>query len=310
MLVGEDDGDDVRPRVLVRGGQTRDPRRAKQVVDAARLGRGAALLLPPRSRSAARMPPPYARAVPGLEVRAVTGLPEVRPGDDLAALIVSATAGDPLRDRDVVVVAQKIVSKSEGRLVALDTVRPSERAIRMAEESGRDPRALEVVLRETKEIVRWERGVLIAETRHGFVCANAGVDRSNAGAPDTLVLLPVDPDASAARLRDALRERTGREVAVVITDTFGRAWREGHVNLAIGIAGLPALLRYAGQHDANGYELRVTEIALADEVAAAGELVMGKLDRTPVAVVRGLDRESPPETAQAYLRPKEKDLFR
>jgi coenzyme F420-0:L-glutamate ligase/coenzyme F420-1:gamma-L-glutamate ligase len=245
-----------------------------------------------------------------LSIWPVTGLPEVRAGDDLAAMIVAASATDPLRDRDVVVVAQKVVSKSEGRVVALSTVVPSERAIRMAEEAGKDPRALEVVLRETKQIVRWERGVLIAETHHGFVCANAGVDRSNAGAPDSVVLLPVDPDASAARLRAAIRDRTGCDVGVLVTDTFGRAWREGHMNVAIGMAGMPALQRYVGQHDPDGYELRVTEIALADELAAAAELVMGKLDRVPVAVVRGLEVPSSADTAQEYVRPKEKDLFR
>lgn len=246
--------------------------------------------------------------VPRLEVWPVEGLPEIRTGDDLAAMIVAAT--EPLRDLDVVVVAQKIVSKAEGRVVALGSVTPGERALAMARESGKDARALEVVLGETKQIVRWAHGVLIAETHHGFVCANAGVDRSNAGAPDTVVLLPVDPDASARRLRDAFLARTGREVAVLVTDTFGRAWREGHVNVAIGIAGMPALLRYVGQYDPEGYELRVTEIALADEIAGAAELVMGKLDRCPVAVVRGLALEATGDTAQEYVRPKEKDLFR
>ncbi len=239
----------------------------------------------------------------------VEGLPEVRAGDDLAALIAGALA-EPLHDRDVVVVAQKVVSKAEGRVVALSSVTPSERAERMAAESGKDPRALEVVLRESRSILRWERGVLISETRHGFVCANAGVDRSNAGAPDSVVLLPVDPDASAARLRADIGRRSGCDVAVVVTDTFGRAWREGHVNVAIGMAGLPALLRYMGQHDPEGYELRVTEIALADEIAAAAELVMGKLDRHPVAVLRGLEPPASKETAHTYVRPKEKDMFR
>jgi coenzyme F420-0:L-glutamate ligase/coenzyme F420-1:gamma-L-glutamate ligase len=195
-------------------------------------------------------------------------------------------------------------------VVALSTVAPSERAIRMAEEAGKDPRALEVVLRETRAILRWERGVLIAETHHGFVCANAGVDRSNAGAPDSVVLLPVDPDASAARLREALRARTGRDVGVLVTDTFGRAWREGHVNVAIGMAGMTALQRYVGQHDPEGYELRVTEIALADEIAGAAEIVMGKLDRCPVAVVRGIEAPPADDTAHEYVRPREKDLFR
>lgn len=245
-----------------------------------------------------------------LVVWPVVGLPEVRAGDDLAALIATAVATDPLRDRDIVVVAQKVVSKSEGRVVALSSVVPSDRAMRMAEEAGKDPRALELVLRETRSILRWERGVLISETHHGFVCANAGVDRSNAGAPDSVVLLPVDPDSSAARLRAALRERSGRDVAVVVSDTFGRPWREGQTNVAIGMAGMPALLRYAGQHDPDGYELRVTEIALGDEVAAAAELVMGKLDRCPVAVVRGADMPASDDVAQVYVRPRDKDLFR
>ena len=240
------------------------------------------------------------------------GLPEIRPGDDLARLIVRAASaqGDELRDGDVLAVAQKIVSKSEGRIVHLDDVVPSERALAMSAESGKDARQLEVVLRETRSVVRWERGILISETHHGFVCANAGVDRSNAGAPDTVILLPVDPDGSAARLRDAIREETGATLAVVVTDTFGRPWREGHVNVALGIAGLPALKRYAGQHDPDDYELRVTEIAVADEVAAATELVMGKLDRCPVAVLRGLVFREPAETAQEYVRPAERDMFR
>ncbi len=240
------------------------------------------------------------------------GLPEVRPRDDLVGLLASALAiaGERLRDDDVLIVAQKVVSKSEGRVVHLPDVVPGPRALEMARESGKDPRQLEVVLSETKEIVRWERGVLISETRHGFVCANAGVDRSNAGAPDTVVLLPVDPDASAARIRGEIADRMGATVAVVITDTFGRAWREGHTNVAIGIAGLPALKRYIGQRDPEGYELRVTEIAVADEIAGAAELVMGKLDRCPVAIVRGLALEDSDETAREYVRPAARDLFR
>jgi coenzyme F420-0:L-glutamate ligase/coenzyme F420-1:gamma-L-glutamate ligase len=210
----------------------------------------------------------------------------------------------------VIAVAQKVVSKTEGRLVLLSDVVPSDRAKAMADETGKDARQLEVVLRETKEVIRWERGVLISETHHGFVCANAGVDRSNAGAPDTVVLLPVDPDASATRIRDEIAERADAAVAVVITDTFGRAWREGHVNVAIGIAGAPALKRYMGQFDPEGYELRVTEIAIADEIAAAAELVMGKLDRCPVAIVRGLAFDVPSETARDYVRPAARDLFR
>jgi coenzyme F420-0:L-glutamate ligase/coenzyme F420-1:gamma-L-glutamate ligase len=194
--------------------------------------------------------------------------------------------------------------------VPLAKVEPGPRALAMAKESGKDPRQLEVVLSETAQIIRWKSGVLISETRHGFICANAGVDHSNAGAKDTVVLLPIDPDASARQMRDAIRTRTRRNVAVVVTDTFGRAWREGHMNVAIGIAGLPALKRYVGQFDPEGYELRVTEIAIADEVAAMAELVMGKLDRCPAAIVRGLPPNDTTETARDYVRPVDRDLFR
>src|SRR6266851_7554325 len=230
-----------------------------------------------------------------LSIIPVHGIPEVRPRDDLVGLVLASitSAGDKLADGDILVVAQKVVSKSEGRLVRLVDVVPGKRALEMAKESGKDARQLEVVLGESKQIIRWERGVLIVETHHGFVCANAGVDRSNAGAPDTVVLLPVDPDASATRIRDEIAKRAGATVAVVITDTFGRAWREGHTNVAIGIAGLPALKRYIGQRDPEGYELRVTEIAVADEIAGAAELVMGKLDRCPVAIARGFTLDEP-----------------
>ncbi len=247
-----------------------------------------------------------------MTVTAVDGLPEIHPGDDLAALIAGAVAaqGETLRDGDVLAVAQKVVSKAEGRIVRLADVEPGPRALAMAKESGKDPRQLEVVLAESVKVVRWKGGVLISETRHGFICANAGVDRSNAGAPDTVILLPVDPDASAKRLRETLRERTKKNVAVIVTDTFGRAWREGHMNVAIGIAGLPALKRYVGQFDPEGYELRVTEIAIADEVAAMAELVMGKLDRCPAAIVRGLPPNGTTETARDYVRPADRDLFR
>ena len=251
-------------------------------------------------------------SVQRLVITPVHGLPEIRPGDDLARLIADGarSAGEDIRDGDIIAVAQKIVSKTEGRIVPLASVVPGARAIAMAKEANKDPRQLEVVLSETKKIVRWAHGVLISETRHGFICANAGVDRSNAGAPDTVILLPVDPDASATRLQGAIKANTGARVAVVVTDTFGRAWREGHMNVAIGIAGLPALKRYVGQFDPEGYELRVTEIAIADEVAAAAELVMGKLDRCPVAIVRGFGVDGNAETARDYVRPADKDLFR
>ena len=250
--------------------------------------------------------------MPDVTLIPIDGLPEIKPGDDLAAMLIGAlrAAGRALEAGDVLAIAQKVVSKSEGRIRKLADVVPGPEALRMAAESGREPRGLQVVLDETVRVVRWQRGVLIVETRHGFVCANAGVDHSNAGAPDTAILLPVDPDASAARIRDRVRAVSGVDVPVVITDTFGRAWREGHMNVAIGISGLPALRRYIGEFDPDGYEMRVTEIAIADEIAAATELVMGKLDRRPAAIVRGLALPASSETARAYVRPQDKDMFR
>ena len=248
-----------------------------------------------------------------LSVIPVEGIPEIREGDSLADEIARAlrASGRELIEGDVLAVAQKIVSKAEGRVRLLRDVEPGAEAQRLASEQGKDPRVVELVLRESRRIVRIARGVIISETHHGLVCANAGVDRSNAGAPDAVVLLPVDPDASAARLRAELADATGVPVGIVITDTFGRAWREGHVNVAIGMAGLAPFVRYVGQRDPHGYELRVTEIALADEIAAASELVMGKLSRLPAAIVRGLaPHEAENGGARAYVRPAERDLFR
>jgi len=247
-----------------------------------------------------------------LAVIPISGLPEVRAGDDLAALLLAALERDGvgLVDGDVLAIAQKIVSKAEGRVIPLATVRPRAEAESLAHTHGKDPRVMELVLQESKRIVRAERGVIIAETRHGFVCANAGVDRSNAGAPDAVVLLPLDPDASAAGLRDELARRTGVHVAVVVTDTFGRAWREGQTNVAIGMSGLEPFVRYVGQFDPDGYELRVTEIALGDEIAAATEPVMGKLLRRPAAIVRGLRYPIADDGARSYVRSPERDLFR
>jgi len=254
---------------------------------------------------------------PPLRLFGLHGLPEVRPGDDLAALILAALdrGGEEgtgrLRPGDVVVVTQKIVSKAEGRLVDLATVEPSPFAVQAARASGKDPRYLEVVLRETRRIVRMDRGVLICETHHGFVCANAGVDESNVAGGGVVALLPVDPDASAARMRAALEAATGVPLAVIITDTFGRAWREGLTNVAIGVSGLVPLRDHAGQRDPYGYLLKVSALALADEVAAAAELVMGKVDRVPVAVMRGLSyQRSEDATARPLLRAPERDLFR
>lgn len=241
-----------------------------------------------------------------MEILPVGGLPEVRPGDDLAELIAAATE---LRTGDVVVVAQKAVSKAEGRLRELRTVEPSDRALELARSLGQDARMVQVVLDEAVRIVRAER-VLIVETRHGFVCANAGVDHSNIAEPDTVALLPVDPDASAHALRDRLRELVNAEVAVIVSDTFGRAWRMGIENVALGVAGLPALVDYRGQADDFGRELRATVVAVADELAAAAELVMGKTARVPVAVVRGYHAEGPAGAGRELIRPPEEDLFR
>jgi len=234
----------------------------------------------------------------------VRGLPEVREGDDVAALIAVAVELD---GGDVVVVAHKVVSKAEGRVVRLDEVEASAQARDLA--AGEDPRRLEVILRESARLVRTRPPLVIAETRHGFVCASAGVDASNAPEPDSVVLLPEDPDASAARLRDRLLQLTGADVAVIVSDSFGRAWRQGTTDVAIGCAGLQPLVDLHGRRDATGYELHATVIAVADELAGAAELVRGKLDGVPAAVVRGFEPRGE-GTARELVMPPERDLFR
>jgi len=239
-----------------------------------------------------------------ISILPVEGLPELAEGDDLAALVAERAE---LEDGDVVVVAQKAISKIEGRVVRLGDVEPSDEARTLA--AGTDPRRLEVILRESARLVRTRPPLVISETQHGFVCASAGVDQSNAPAPDMLVLLPVDPDASAARLRDELRERTGREVGVLVADSFGRAWRQGTTDVAIGAAGVRVLLDLEGDRDRVGYELHATVIALADEIAGAAQLVMGKLDAVPVAIVRGLDVAGEGRAVEIVM-PADRDLFR
>jgi len=241
-----------------------------------------------------------------LRVLPVEGLPAVREGDDLAALLADAIE---LEDGDVVVVAHKIVSKAEGRVVRLDDVAPSELAQRIAAADGRDARQVETVLREAARIVRMRPPLVIAETPQGFVCASAGVDASNAPEAGSLVLLPEDPDASAERIRTGLRDRTGRDVGVIVSDSFGRAWRQGTTDVAIGAAGVRVLLDLDGQRDAVGYQLHATTIAVADEIAGAAELVMGKLDGIPAAVVRGLDVAGR-GAARDLVMPADRDLFR
>jgi coenzyme F420-0:L-glutamate ligase/coenzyme F420-1:gamma-L-glutamate ligase len=222
-------------------------------------------------------------------------------------LAEAAERAGGLEDGDVLVVAQKVVSKAEGRVVALADLTPSALAETIA--GDRDSRRVEAVLGEAARIVRMREGFVIAETRHGFVCASAGVDGSNAPAPDTLVLLPLDPDASAARLRDRLRHLTGRTVGVIVSDSFGRPWRLGTTDVAIGAAGLTVLLDLRGRRDAIGYELHATAIAVADEIAGAAELVMGKTDGVPAAVVRGLDVAGDGR-ARDLVMPADRDLFR
>ncbi len=246
-----------------------------------------------------------------VEVLGVPGLPEVKAGDDLADLIAAAIrrAGLSLEPADVVVVTHKVVSKAEGRLVRLDRVTPSNTARQLAEELGRRPEDVEVILRETARLVRAAPWALIAQTRHGFVCANAGVDHSNT-APGVVSLLPEDPDASARGLQAALEAAFGVPLAVVVSDTFGRPWRLGQTNVAVGVAGMAPLNDYRGQADPAGRTLVATQVAVADEVAAAAELVMGKLDRVPVAIVRGVRYARAAGSARDLVRPAERDLFR
>ena len=239
-----------------------------------------------------------------ISILPVEGLPEIGEGDDLGALIAERAA---LVEGDVVVVAQKAVSKAEGRVLRLDEVEPSERARELA--GVRDPRQLEVILRESARLVRVRPPLVIAETRHGFVCASAGVDASNAPEAGSVVLLPADPDASAARLRERLLELTGAEVGVIVSDSFGRPWRQGTTDVAIGAAGIRPLLDLKGVRDRTGYELHATVIAVADELAGAAELVMGKTDGVPAAVIRGAHARGQ-GTGRELLMPADRDLFR
>lgn len=242
-----------------------------------------------------------------LRVIPLHGIPELEEGDDLAALLVDAAREAGIQADDVLVVAQKAVSKVEGRVVHLGGVEPSERAMELAADG--DPRRIEVILGETREVVRARPPLVIAETRHGFVCASAGVDASNAKGPDTLVLLPVDPDASAAHIRARILDLTGVEVGIVVSDSFGRAWRLGTTDVALGVAGITPLLDLDGRRDSVGYELHATQIAVADEIAGAAQLVMGKLDGIPAALVRGLDVRGT-GLGRDLLMPRERDLFR
>lgn len=242
----------------------------------------------------------------------VSGLPEVNEGDDLSSLLGMAITS--LQDGDIVVVTHKIVSKAEGQLVDLTMVNPSALAASWADVWGKDARQVEVVLQQARRIIRMHHGLIVAETRHGFICANAGVDASNSH-PDHVVLLPVEPDASARRIRHALIGRffdgdESRKLGVIITDSFGRPWRNGIVNIAIGSAGISPFADYRGQHDPTGYELRASVMAVADELASAAELVMHKTHRVPVAIIRNYEWSATEGSAADLVMAEERNLFR
>lgn len=248
----------------------------------------------------------------GIQTIGLRGVPEIVPGTDLSALIAVAAerSGLALTDGDILVVTHKAMSKSEGRLVDLRTVEPSPLAQQYGARWGHDPRQIEVVFRESARIVRMDRGLIISQTHHGLVCANAGVDQSNVPGSDMVCLLPSDPDASAAALRAALRERVGVDVAIIVSDSFGRPWRLGIVNVAIGVAGLAPLVDYRGQPDNDGRMMSATVMAVADELASAAELVTGKLDRCPFVVVRGYGFQRREGHARDMIMDSTMDLFR
>jgi coenzyme F420-0:L-glutamate ligase/coenzyme F420-1:gamma-L-glutamate ligase len=248
-----------------------------------------------------------------LTILPVKGIPDIKKGDDLGRLILGRVEdqGDEFQQGDIAVISQKIVSKAEGRVLPLSKIMPSDFAKTIANETGKDPRQVEVVLRESKKIIRMRAGHLITETSQGFICANAGVDQSNVGTKrDSVTLLPRDSDVSADRIRKTIHQSTGKDVPVIITDTFGRAWRIGQVNFAIGVSGMKPIHDYRGTRDMYRRTLQVTEIAVADELASAAELVMNKADRVPVAIVRGYKAPRGRGRIKDLIRPEEFDLFR
>ncbi|MFQ5933038.1 MAG: coenzyme F420-0:L-glutamate ligase [Dehalococcoidia bacterium] len=247
-----------------------------------------------------------------IEIIGLAGIPEISKGDDLSQIILDASRKEGLTfdSGDVVVVKQKIVSKAEGRIVHLSSISPSDLATRIAEDTGKDPRQVEVVLRESRRIVKMDRGLIISETHHGIVCANAGVDASNVGIEDAVCLLPLAPDASATRIRVSLKKAVGVDLAVIISDSIGRPWRSGIVDMAIGVSGLEPVRDYVGQKDDYGRQLKVTAVAIADELASAAELATGKLERVPVAVIKGYSYSKSEEGATSLIMEPEQDLFR
>jgi coenzyme F420-0:L-glutamate ligase / coenzyme F420-1:gamma-L-glutamate ligase len=236
---------------------------------------------------------------------------DVRPHDDLDSIILDAIKRNivEIQDGDILVIAHKIVSKAEGRVVNLDSIRPSMKAVKMAKEHGKDARLMELILRESTQVLRAQRGIIVSETNHGLVCANAGVDQSNVQG-NAAVLLPVDPDKSARRIRDAIKQKTKKEIAIIIADTFGRPFRNGQTNVAIGVSGINPIRSYIGSLDMYGRKLKVSEIAIADELASAAELVMGKSKGVPAALIRGYEFKSTRSSARLLQRSKTQDLFR
>lgn len=250
--------------------------------------------------------------VPEIRIIGITGMPEVRPGDKLTEMMVAAAGAQatPIMAGDILVVTQKVVSKAMGRVVVLAEVEPSPFARSVAERYDKDPRLVELVLRETRRIVRMDQGVILTETRHGYVCANAGIDASNMPGEGVVALLPEDPDAAAREIRDEVRRLTKATVAVIISDTFGRPWRDGCTNVAIGVAGMEPMIDYRGQPDAMGKLMRVSVLAVADELASAAEPVMGKVDRIPATIVRGYRYTRSEKGSGALVRAPDRDLFR
>jgi coenzyme F420-0:L-glutamate ligase/coenzyme F420-1:gamma-L-glutamate ligase len=250
---------------------------------------------------------------PEVQIIGVRGMPEIKPGDDLAGSLMDAAQrqGTSIEAGDVLVITQKVVSKAEDRVIGFDGIEPSPLAVTITQGYRRDPRHTEIILRESERVVRMDRGVIISQTRHGFICANAGVDASNIPGSETVALLPVDPDASARRIMGSIKHRLGVDVAVVVSDTFGRPWRNGAANVAIGVAGLDPMLSYVGLEDSHGNMMHTTEIAVADELAAAAELVTGKVEGVPVTIIRGYPYV-PMEDAsiRRLIRTGDRDLFR
>jgi coenzyme F420-0:L-glutamate ligase/coenzyme F420-1:gamma-L-glutamate ligase len=239
-------------------------------------------------------------------------MPLTKRGDNIADQVVNAAKeeGVKISNHDILVIAQKIISKAEGGVIDLKAVKPSPKAKEMSKTTGKDPRHIETILRESAKIVRLKGPHVIVQTRHGFVCANAGVDKSNVEDSDSVAVLPADPDRSAREIRQRIRELTGADIAVIISDTFGRAWRIGQVNVAIGADGLRPIIDYRGSKDMFGYVLNVTQMAVADELASAAELVMKKSDGVPVAIIKGIDYVEGSGSARDLIRPEEEDLFR